>query len=155
MADLTRLIRDDVTQERSGVRHLELSQRHREWGVDCPATDIDCLVEIARGVPVAIIEYKRDTADLEQSLQSWRSLWILADKAKIAFFLAVWSRSAGEYSFRIERANNRGVELIRENRGIDRQDEAMSEREYVRFLYLIRDRDPRAVDQLPIFKGNP
>lgn len=153
MADLTRLIRDDVTQERSGVRHLELSQRHREWGVDCPATDIDCLVEIARGVPVAIIEYKRDTADLEQSIQSWRSLWILADKARIAFFLAVWSRSAGEYSFRIERANNRGVELIREHRGIDRQDEAMSEREYVRFLYLIRDRDPRTVDQLAIFRG--
>lgn len=152
MADLTRLIRDDVTQERSGVRHLELSRRHREWGVDCPATDIDCLVEIARGVPVAIIEYKRDTADLEQSLQSWRSLWILADKARIAFFLAVWSQSAGEYSFRIERANNRGVEMIREHRGISRQDETMSEREYVKFLYLIRDRDPRAVDELPIFR---
>lgn len=155
MADLTRLIRDDVTQERSGIRHLELSRRHREWGVDCPATDIDCLVEIARGVPVAIIEYKRDTADLEQSLQSWRSLWILADKARIAFFLAVWSQSAGEYSFRIERANNRGVEMIREHRGISRQDETMSEREYVKFLYLIRDRDPRAVDELPIFRVKP
>lgn len=148
-------MRTDVTQERTGIRDLTLNLRHREWGVDCPATDIDCLVEIARGKPVAIVEYKKDNADLNQSRQSWQSLWILADKAKIAFFVAVWTLSAGEYTFRIERANDAAMRLIREHLGAEARTYPLSEREYVRFLYLIRDRDPRAVDDLPIFRGKP
>ena len=148
-------MRTDVTKERTGVRDLTLNLRHREWGVDCPATDIDCLVEIARGKPVAIVEYKKDNADLEQSRQSWKSLSILADKAQIAFYIAVWTLSAGEYTFRIERANDIAVRLIRDHLGTNDETQALSEREYVRFLYLIRDRDPRAVDDLPIFRGKP
>ena len=89
--EASRAVRQDVTAERTGSRHSELSARHREWGVECPATDIDCIVEIARGKPAAIIEYKRSNADLEQSLQSWRALWILADKAKLPFWVVVLS----------------------------------------------------------------
>lgn len=45
--------------ERSGWRDRELSQRHRRWGFNCPAVDLDFLmVEYHLGVPVAVVDYK-------------------------------------------------------------------------------------------------
>lgn len=45
--------------ERSGWRDQELSRRHRRWGFNCPAVDLDFLmVEYHLGVPVAIVDYK-------------------------------------------------------------------------------------------------
>lgn len=45
--------------ERSGWRDKEISQRHRSWGFNCPAVDLDFLmVEYNLGCPVAVVEYK-------------------------------------------------------------------------------------------------
>lgn len=45
--------------ERSGWRDGELSLRHRLWGDDVPAVDVDfLLIEYDRGAPVAVIDYK-------------------------------------------------------------------------------------------------
>ena len=42
----------------------ELSDRHRKWGHECPATDIDFLLnEYNHGIPVAIIDYKHYLAN--------------------------------------------------------------------------------------------
>jgi hypothetical protein len=94
-------MRETVRKESTGWRDLSLSRRHREWGIDCPAADIDCLVEIARGVPVAIIEYKKSNAPIAESVQSIRSIEILADRAKVGFFLVRYS-NANDWFFRIE-----------------------------------------------------
>ena len=147
-----RVLRQDVTQERTGCRHSELSARHREWGINCPASDIDAIVEIARGIPAAIIEYKRANADLAHSLQSWRALWILADRAKLPFLLVQWEHLDGVWSFRIPRANDLGISLVREHLPRHGHSPELDELEFVRFLYLIRDRDPSEVDALPAFR---
>lgn len=48
-----------VKQERTGWRDQVLSQRHRTWGFDCPALDLDfILAEYDTRVPVALIDYK-------------------------------------------------------------------------------------------------
>ena len=150
--EASRAVRHEVTAERTGSRHSELSARHREWGVECPATDIDCIVEIARGKPAAIIEYKRSNADLEQSLQSWRALWILADKAKLPFWVVVWDNGGGRWTFRIARANETGIRLIREHLPFAGDAPLLNERDFVRFLHLVRGRDPSCVDSLPAFR---
>lgn len=145
-------MRDTVRAESTGWRDLSLSRRHREWGIDCPAADIDCLVEIARGVPVAIIEYKKANAPIAESVQSIRSIEILADRAKVGFFLVRYS-NAKDWFFRIERANPIGTEMLR-SEGF-RIPAAFSEVEFVRFLYRIRRRDDRAVLELPVFAKEP
>jgi len=68
--------------ERSGWRDEEISRRHRLWGGDCPAVDIDFpLAEFHLGLPVALIEYKHFRAkvpDLRHA--TYRALRALADK---------------------------------------------------------------------------
>jgi hypothetical protein len=46
----------EVKKERSGWRDLELSGRHRRWGWDCPAVDLDFLfLEYDKGKAVALV----------------------------------------------------------------------------------------------------
>lgn len=50
---------DGVRQERTGWRDAGISARHRLWGFNCPAVDLDFLVaEYNIGKPVGLIEYK-------------------------------------------------------------------------------------------------
>ena len=52
-----------VREERTGWRDMELSLRHRDWGFNCPAVDLDFLmVEYNHGLPVAMVEYKHNKA---------------------------------------------------------------------------------------------
>lgn len=53
----------EVRAERTGWRDEALSRRHRRWGWDCPAVDIDFLfLEYDRGKASAIVEYKNEHA---------------------------------------------------------------------------------------------
>ena len=53
----------EVRPERTGWRDLSLSKRHRRWGWDCPAVDLDFLfLEYDRGKAVALVEYKHEKA---------------------------------------------------------------------------------------------
>lgn len=144
-------MRTTVRSEQTGWRDLAFSRRHREYGIDCPATDIDCLVEIARGVPAAIIEYKKANANLEASYQSVRSLEILADRARLPFFVVLYRAIRDRWFFRIVHANSRGFHLLSPLSG-SILPVNMAERDFVRFLYTIRGRDPEAVESLPIFR---
>ena len=52
-----------VRAERTGWRDQALSDRHREWGFNCPSVDLDFLmVEYNIGLPVALVEYKNERA---------------------------------------------------------------------------------------------
>lgn len=142
-----------VLTEKTGWRDLSLSRRHREWGVDCPATDIDCLVEIARGIPVAIIEYKSWNADLSASMQSTRSLELLAERARIAFFLVRYLKRDGLWLFSVEMASGRGSETLHPR--ATRFPIELNELEFVKFLYRLRRRDENSVHDLPCFAEGP
>jgi hypothetical protein len=48
-----------TSYERTGWRDQEISKRHRRWGFNCPAVDLDfMLLEFNHGVPVAVVDYK-------------------------------------------------------------------------------------------------
>ncbi len=70
-----------VAPERTGWRDEAISRRHREWGFNCPAVDLDFLVaEYNRGLPVALVEYKHFKASQPVIKHpTYRALTALAD----------------------------------------------------------------------------
>lgn len=124
-----------VKPERTGWRDEALSRRHRYWGFDVPAIDIDFLMlEYDRGRPVALIEYKRETAGalrLEemQEHSSYQALMRLADRLPV--FVV---RYAADLAwFDVAPLNSAA---FRQVPGLTHWSEA----EYVRFLYRLRGR---------------
>ena len=70
-----------VREERTGWRCEKISRRHRQWGYNCPAVDLDFVVaEYNHGKPVALIEYKERRAQpSDLSHPTYRALVELAD----------------------------------------------------------------------------
>lgn len=117
--------------ERTGWRDEWISRRHREWGFNCPAVDLDFLmVEYNLGAPVALVEYKYIAArepDLRHP--TYRALRILADAAGLPFFVAFYNKEP--CWFRVSPVNEAALSLFDVG-------EVMSEYDYVRKLYQIR-----------------
>jgi hypothetical protein len=125
----------EVKQERTGWRDLALSARHRLWGWDCPAVDIDFLmIEYDNGSPIALVEYKNECAPTQYSNHpSYRAMIELGTCSKIPV-LAV--RYKSDFStFTVVPLNKFAKDLLP---GAERKD--MTEYEYVTFLYRIRGR---------------
>jgi hypothetical protein len=88
-----------VRDDRSKWRDQRISERHRQWGFDCPATDIDfLLLEFSAGKAKALIEYKCEGAPISfkgnnagMHSKSYSALCDLADKAAIPFFVTIYS----------------------------------------------------------------
>lgn len=72
---------DGTRLERTGWRDQGISNRHRQWGFNCPCVDLDFLVaEYNVGKPVALVEYKHYMArqpTLDHA--TYRALSALAD----------------------------------------------------------------------------
>lgn len=121
-----------VRHERSGWRDLDFNDRHRDWGFDCPATDIDKLfIEYNHGKASALVEYKHEQAGAQNmDHPTYQAMIDLANAAsKPAFFV----RYAGDFSwFRVFPMNPLATEWV----GYDYQD--LSERSYVQLLYRVR-----------------
>lgn len=117
--------------ERTGWRDEEISRRHRDWGFNCPAVDLDFLmVEYNIGKPVGLIEYKHYYARLPDLRHpTYRALTDLADTAALPFLLAFYW--PGIWAFKITPVNNEAKEHFRQN-------ETLCERDFVRKLYRIR-----------------
>lgn len=124
----------EVKKERSGWRDMELSERHRRWGWDCPAVDLDALfLEYDKGQPVAIVEYKNENARTQwASHPTYQAMINLGNRASIPVFGV---RYATDFSWwRVVALNEHARVWLPEV-------EAMSEYEWVSFLYLIRGRE--------------
>ena len=76
-----------VSPERTGWRDEKISLRHRDWGFNCPAVDIDFLmVEYDYGKVRGLVEYKNEMAHLQYpSHPSYKAIADLADRAQIPF----------------------------------------------------------------------
>lgn len=79
----------EVREERTGWRDQRISQRHRSWGYDCPALDLDFLmVEYDAGKASALVEYKHESAaPIRGGHPSVRALIDLADRAGLPAFI--------------------------------------------------------------------
>jgi len=123
----------DVTKERTGWRDQRISERHRMWGFDCPALDIDFLMlEYDRGVPSALVEFKHEAAPpVRMEHPSIRALSLLCNRASLPFFLV---RYADDFSwFGVTPGNDRASELIPEP-------VRLNEEEWIKLLYYCRGR---------------
>ena len=123
---------DGVRQERTGWRDLALSQRHRVWGFNCPAVDLDFLmVEYNIGKPVGLIDYKQYLArmpDLQHP--TYRALVDLADRdPPLPFLIAFYWPDI--WAFRACPVNATA-------QGWFGHDEVLCERDFVRRLYRMR-----------------
>lgn len=123
-----------VTQERTGWRDRRISERHRKWGFDCPALDIDFLMlEYDRGKAAALVEFKHEkAATVHFGHPSMRALKGLADAAAIPFFLV---RYADDFSlYHVTPGNAAACALVPEPTSLNEPD-------WIRLLYRCRGRD--------------
>jgi hypothetical protein len=142
---------DGTRQERTGWRDAEISSRHRQWGFNCPAVDLDFLVaEYNVGKPVALIEYKHHHA--RQPVldhPTYRALSDLADHyspAPLPFLVAFYWPDV--WAFRVVPVNE--TARFHFQRG-----QILTERSFVRELYrlrrltLARELEGKLLDVLP------
>ena len=142
--------RGGVRQERTGWRDQEISNRHRAWGFDCPAVDLDFLmVEYNLGLPVALCEYKHHQARMPNlSHPTYRALINLGDgyKEPLPVFMAFYW--PGVWAMRVYPLNDAA-------RSVFEMAEILTEREFVMRLYrlrrlvLARELSDRLHDDLP------
>lgn len=130
--------------ERSGWRDEALSLRHRDWGVDCPATDVDWL-EYDHGLAIALIECKHERAPQAFTTDpNTRALLDLGWRAKLPVF-------AVRYAWRIKIGTPEEIRLgglawclVTPLNDLARTEcparVRLSEEEYVRLLYRLRGR---------------
>ncbi len=119
--------------ERTGWRDEEISLRHREWGYNCPAVDLDFLVvEYNLGEPVALVEYKHERAQPPNYRHpTYRAIHKLADMAGIPFMVVFYRREP--WRFYVIPINERATSFYR-------RELSLSEVRYVRSLYVLRGR---------------
>ena len=134
----------EVKGERTFWRDLKLLKRHRDWGWDVPAEDIDFL-EYDKEKVVALVEYKmvRDLQQCHKDLELLRrpgnpghsnlqALENLGQRAQIPLFLAFYN-STRKY-FRVF-----GVDDLGKKQQTDSG--LITEYKFVEFLYWLRGRD--------------
>jgi len=123
-----------VRQERTGWRDERISKRHKQWGWNCPALDIDfLLLEYDEGKAVALVEYKHEDAQVVRlGHPSVRAVVDLADRASLPAFVV---RYADDFTWWYPTPlNQRARELLPEAR-------MTTEAEWVEILYRCRGRD--------------
>ena len=123
---------DGVRQERTGWRDQGISERHRQWGFNCPAVDLDFLmVEYNKGIPVGLVEYKHFKA-MQPNLKhaTYRALVALAEASGLPFVIAFYWPDT--WAFRVYPINDTA------KRHFKSEYEDMSEMQFVTRLYKIR-----------------
>jgi len=117
--------------ERTGWRDLGLSERHRRWGWNCPAVDLDFLfLEYDRGQPVALIEYKHENAAPQYaSHPTYQALINLGTRANVPVFAARYKSDFSKWTL---------IPLNGVAKTIQATRICLTEREFVTFLYLLR-----------------
>lgn len=136
----------NVKEERTGWRDEKLSARHRLWGWDCPAIDLDFLmVEYNHGKPSAIVEYKNEHAEPQyRAHPSYQAIIALGDCSNIPVIAA---RYADDFSWwKVTPLNSAAYSLVP-------QQKTINEEEWVTILYQLRGlRIPENV--LATIRGN-
>lgn len=124
----------DVRAERTGWRDAALSERHRRWGWDCPALDMDfIMLEYDEGKATAIVEYKNEHAAPQYPTRAnYRALKDIGDRAGLPVFAV---RYADDFTwFSVFPLNGKAREFVASKT-------SMSEVGWVSLLYSTRGRE--------------
>jgi len=124
----------EVRQERTGWRDESLSRRHRRWGWDCPAVDLDFLfLEYDRGKATAIVEYKNEHAALQYaSHPTYQAMIDLGTRAGVPVLACRYSDDFTVWN---------AIPLNNEAKKHLPGRKTMTEPEWVKFLYGLRGYD--------------
>lgn len=129
----------DVRAERTGWRDEALSRRHRRWGWDCPAVDLDFLfLEYDHGKASAIVEYKNEHAAPQYaSHPTYQAMIDLGNRANIPVLACRYSDDFTEW--KVVPINEAAKRYVPERVTLD-------EKGWVKLLYHIRGYDvPQSV----------
>ena len=132
-----------VRKERTGWRDQNLSERHRLWGWDCPAVDLDFLfLEYDRGKATALVEYKHEKARPQTAAHpTYQAMIDLSNRAGIPIFAC---RYKGDFSrFQVTSLNSKARDFLPERQN-------MTESGWISFLYMVRGRkiSQQKIDEL-------
>jgi hypothetical protein len=127
--------------ECTGWRDQEISGRHRQWGFNCPAVDLDFLVvEYNLGLPVGLVEYKHESARMpDPKHPTYRALRDLADNyagGALPFMLVFYRPTV--WSFRVYPLNEVSQQFYAQSPDYDGVSIHLTERRYVKSLYRMR-----------------
>lgn len=124
----------DVRPERTGWRDEALSRRHRRWGWDCPAVDLDFLfLEYDRGKASAIVEYKNEHAAPQYaSHPTYQAMIDLGNRANVPVLACRYSDDFS--TWKVTPLNTVARQHVPERVTLD-------EAGWVRLLYKIRGYD--------------
>jgi hypothetical protein len=122
-----------VRPERTGWRDQALSARHRRWGFDAPAVDIDFLMlEYDSEKPCALIEYKAyQGRRINLDISGIRAVTVLANLARLPFFVVAYEETV--FWAYVKPMNAPASEHLKGTT-------LMSEAQYVTLLYRLRQR---------------
>lgn len=125
---------DEVKPENYFWRDGAISQRHRTWGVHCPAVDLDfLLLEFDYSRPVALIDWKAYGSPEPNLMDNnFKALRSLCNTSGIPFMIVFYKRY--DWWFRVIPANVAAVKVYPETK-------VMSEYEFVDSLYKLRGRE--------------
>lgn len=115
--------------ERTGWRDQEISARHREWGQNVPAVDLDfILIEYNRALPVAVVDYKRNSGQsINLDHPSYKAIAVLA--GDLPFYIAFYDDK--QWWFRIVPMNDAARRWFKDN-------QILTEYEYVVRMFQMR-----------------
>lgn len=122
-------------RERNGWRDEGISRRHRLWGVECQATDIDWLVleyrceyKVVRAV--AFIEYKNENAPRKDDLLPYHAIRQVSNSAELPFFVV---RYTSDFKTYLVIAMNEWAKIR-----LQSDERQFTEEKFVHFLYWLR-----------------
>lgn len=121
----------EVRPERTGWRDEALSRRHRRWGWDCPAVDLDFLfLEYDHGKASAIVEYKNEHAAPQYvSHPTYQAMIDLGDRANVP---VIACRYSDDFTvWKVVPLNDAAKRIIPQRLELDEQG-------WVRLLYKVR-----------------
>jgi len=123
-----------VRAERTHWRDEALSERHRLWGYDCPAVDVDfLLIEFDRKQPCALVDYKHEKLPALRRNSNVATIGVLGSMADIPAFVCGY---AEDFSWFWPIPLNEQAE-----RWISKHDgKRLTEKEWVEMLYAMRGR---------------
>lgn len=128
--------------ERTGWRDQQISERHRGWGYNCLAVDVDfLLIEYDQSIPVAIIDYKlgldRDVKTRAPNHRAQQHLHYRHGSQYVPVpHYVVTYRTEPDWMFRILAVGAHAYFTL-ESSGT-KEGAALTELEYVKWLYRMR-----------------
>ena len=133
--------------ERTGWRDEALSGRHREWGFNCPALDLDfVMLEYNHGKPCALVEYKhKNAATPDTNHATYRALVALADERHepLPCFIAIYDPEG--WTFRVIPLNDKARKHYAHCNNV-----VLTEQRFVRSLHLTRKAVLNTEDEMAI-----